>query len=262
MDKINQWIDMAASVEIGNVSVIGLCIAICLVALICGFLGHLLFGKRSSLNHAFSSTLGILSLYIVGILLYQSELHFEDLLAFLPFVSLEDGYLVIFPILEADFPTLCSQVIRLVIMAFLMNLLDIWIPQGKNILGWILFRILTVFLAMLFLTPIMWFMDKYLPKSIQTIVPVLLFAVHGLSLVVGAMTVNPVLRAVYTFFFASLIGKQISKALLTTLMLVALVYTLNKMGYVVISIASLTMSCLIPIIIVLLLFWYIVGHIL
>ena len=262
MDKINQWIDMAASVEIGNVSVIRLFAAACLGSLILGFLGRLIFGKRSNLNHAVSSTLGILSLYAVGILLYGSDLHFDDLLTFLPFVSVENGCLVVFPILEADFSVFCGQVVRLLILAFLMNLLDIWIPQGKNILAWILFRILTVFLAMLLLIPIMWIINTYVPTSFQTFVPVALFVVQGISLLVGALTVNPILGAIYTFFFANLIGKQISKALLTTLLLIALVYVLNKMGYVVISLAALTLPILIPIIVILLLFWYLVGHVL
>ena len=47
---------------------------------------------------------------------------------------------------------------------------------------------------------------------------VLLLLVGALKLIVGAVlaTVNPLIGAFYTFFFATLAGKALSKAILTT----------------------------------------------
>ncbi len=271
MDVINEWINKAASVEIGDYSIIKVFAFACIGSLIIGFLGRFIFGKRSNLNHAVSSTLGILSLYVLGILLYGYNTSISSLLDFLPFISVSQGNLVLFPILNADFPIICSELVRMLVLAFLMNLLDIWIPQGKNIFSWILFRCLTLALAIVCLSPIMWAITTYLPEVFQTMAPTVLLVIVVAALLLGSLkifvglalaTVNPVIGALYTFFFANIVGKQISKAVLTTLLLTVFVIVLDKMGYVVLSLAALTLPILIPIILILLLFWYIVGHLL
>ena len=93
---------------------------------------------------------------------------------------------------------------------------------------------------------------------------VVLLLVGALKIVVGAIlaTVNPLIAAFYTFFFATVVGKALSKAMLTTLLLSLLVYGLNYIGCTVISIASAALIAYIPFLIVLLIIWYVVSKVL
>ena len=92
----------------------------------------------------------------------------------------------------------------------------------------------------------------------------LMMAVGALKILVGALisTVNPVIGALYTFFFASIIGKQISKAVLTTALLAGIVWLLHYLGITAVFIASAALTAYIPLLIILLVLWYLVGHVL
>ena len=271
MEKLKEILNLATSVPLDDGAFLKLVLTACVAALILGFIGRLIFGKRSGLNHAVSSALGILFLYVLGILLYGAGLHFEKQLTSLPFVSVSDGDLLIFPLLSADFSLVCSQVLRMMILAFLMNLLDIWIPKGKNIFTWILLRCVTLLAAMTLQGLVFWAVGTYLPEVFQTWAPMILLIVLVAMLLLGALkvlvglalaTVNPIIGALYTFFFANIVGKQISKAALTTILLALLVIALEKAGYILVSLSALTLPILIPVLLVLLVLWYVVGHLL
>jgi hypothetical protein len=75
-------------------------------------------------------------------------------------------------------------------------------------------------------------------------------------------TVSPLVGVLYTFFFASVLGKQITKAILTTAIISAIVYGLNYFGITSVFIAAAALAAYLPLLIVLLVLWYIVGHLL
>ena len=60
---------------------------------------------------------------------------------------------------------------------------------------------------------------------------------------------------------ANVVGKQITKAMLTTAILSGLVYLLNYLGVTVISIASAALMAYIPFLIILVVLWYVVNRI-
>ena len=62
----------------------------------------------------------------------------------------------------------------------------------------------------------------------------------------------------YTFFFANVVGKQITRAALTTALLAGLVMLLNYLGCSVIYVASAALMAYIPFVIILIVLWYIV----
>ena len=63
----------------------------------------------------------------------------------------------------------------------------------------------------------------------------------------------------YTFFFANAVGKQITKAMLTTAILTGLILILQKMGIGMISVASAALAAYLPLILLVLVLWFIVG---
>ena len=238
--------------------------------LVLALVGRFLFGKRSALTLAVSSAIGILFIYAITIVLGGAGEAFQKFIAPLPFVTIENETMVLFDF-HADYTVICTQVLSMIILAFLMNLADGWLPTGKHVFSWILFRVLALVLGLVLHLFVTGLLTTYLPEGLVTYAPVILLGVLAIMLLTGALkflvglvltTVNPLIAALYTFFFANVIGKQVTKAILTTAILTALVWVLREMGVVAISIASAALAAYIPLIILLALLWYLVGKLL
>ena len=241
-------------------------------SLILGVLGRIFLGKRSSLNNALSSVMGILFLYALTIVIYTYKpWNLEQLLSPLPFVTFAEDYLILLPIRDASFPALCTEVLSLVILAFLVNLLDTFIPQGESIFGWYALRFLTVVLSMALHLVVNWAFNTYLPDVLVTYAPVILLGLLVGMLLLGVLNVvlglvltvvNPFIGAVYTFFFSNVVGKQLTKAVFSTALICAVIYLLEYFGYTVICITTGALMSYIPFIAVVLILWYLIGHVL
>ena len=239
--------------------------------LLIGVFGRFIFGKKSALNNAVSSAIGILFVYALTIVVKSAGAQFEAILTPLPYATISGDQLILFSFAGSDYTVICSEVLSMIILAFLMNLVDGWLPKGKNILTWVFFRCLSVVVALLLHLVVTGLFTTYLPEGIVTYAPSILLALLVLMLLTGALkllvgvvlsTVNPLIAALYTFFFANIVGKQITKAVLTTVLLTALVLVLHYVGVSVISIASAALIAYIPFIIILVILWYLVCKVL
>jgi len=236
-----------------------------------GAIGRMIFGKKSALNHSVSSAISILFVYAATVVLYSMGARYQAFVAPLPFVSFSGTQMSIFSFAGADYTIICAELLSMIILAFLANLIDSTLPRGKNIFTWLFFRCLTIVLAMAAHLLITWLFRTYLPDGLVTYAPtillgllILLLLVGALKLIIGAVlsSVNPLIGAFYTFFFATLVGKALSKAMLTTLILAAIVVGLNYIGCTVVSIASAALIAYIPLLILLVIIWYVVSRIL
>lgn len=232
--------------------------------------GRFIFGKRSALNGAVSSVIGILFIYGVTVVLKSSGAQLDHLVAPLPFVQIRGSEMTIFSFFGVDYTVICGELLSAVILSFLVNLADGWLPKGKSIFGWLFFRSLTVVIAYLLHLVVVGLFTTYLPEGIVTYAPtillgllVILLLTGALKILVGALlaTVNPIISGLYTFFFATVIGKQVSKAMLTTLLLSLLVLALNYTGITTISIAMTALTAYIPFVLALVILWYVVYKI-
>ena len=242
------------------------------VSLLGGFVGRAAFGKRSSLNHAFSSAMGILFVVVVSALIYTFDPYeLAQFLSPLPYVGFRGEYLVLYSFLDGNIPGICAEVLSMVILAFLVNLLDTLIPKGESTVTWYLLRFVTVILAMVGHVLVSWAIRAYVPISLATYAPIILLGLLLVTLLLGVLNVilgavltvvNPFLGAIYAFFFSNLVGKQLTKAVVTTLLLTALAVALEYFGYTVLCIAGAAWGAYLPLLIVLLVLWYLIGHIL
>ena len=271
MNYLQSILDTVQSIELDSLTFLKDIAIVCAILLVLGFLGRMIFGKRSNLNHAISSAIGILSVYMLGVFLYGTSHILAGLLSSLPFVAVQDGTLALFSFTSAEFPEICSMLVRMVVLAFLVNLLDTLLPKGKNLFAWLLFRLITVFLAVLCQGLITWLSETYLPAALVHYAPMILLGILVAMLLLGVLkvfvgialaTINPIIGALYTFFFSSLVGKQLSKAVLTTILLSMLVHGLNYVGYTVISLVGISLLPLLTVILVLLALWYLVNQVL
>ena len=238
--------------------------------LLLALVGRFVFGKKSVLCHSVSSAIGVFFVYALTIVLCNAGTEFQKFIAPLPLVSIENETMTLFSF-QQDYTIVCAEVLSMIILAFLMNLADGWLPVGKKIFSWVFFRCLGVVLALFLHLVVTGLLTAYLPEGLITYAPTILLGILVLMLLTGALkflvglvltSVNPLIAALYTFFFANAIGKQVTKAMLTTAILVGLVLILQKMGIVAISVASAALAAYIPLILLVLVLWYIIGKLL
>lgn len=242
------------------------------ISLILGVLGRLVLGKRSSLNLSVSSAMGILFVYAVTIAIYTFRpWQLDALLSPLPFVTFSTDYLILLPITDIQFQTLCTQLLSLIVLAFLVNLVDTLLPKGETVIGWLLLRFMTMALCMGLHLAVNWAFRTYLPDVLVSYAPMILLVLLGICLMSGLVNLllgmviavtNPFLGAMYTFFFSNIVGKQVSKAIFTSAIICVVLYLLDVLGYTVICISAAALMTYIPLALVLLALWYLIGSIL
>ena len=241
-------------------------------SLVLGSISRVVLGKRSSLNHALSSVMAVLFIYTVTIVIYTFKpWNLDILLSPLPFVTFSDHYLIVHPMTDLTFPALCSQLLSLMILTFLINLVDTLIPPGEGIVTWLLLRLMTVLGCFGLHFLVSWAFRTYLPEALVTYAPTILLAVllvllgsGVVSLVLGLIIAitSPFLGAMYSFFFSNIVGKQISKSIFTSGVVCGIFYLMEHFGLVVILISPAALLTYVPLALVLLLLWFLVGHIL
>lgn len=243
---------------------------LCLGILVITVVGRLLFGKRSVLNCAVSSAISILFIYAVTVVIYATGVNLSQLLSPLPFVSLSGEYLKLFVFEGTHYTAICGQLVSMLILAFLTNLANDWLPKGKHLLSWFFFRCLSVLLAMVLHLIVTAILSSLLPEGFLAYAPVIILALLVLMMAVGSLkflvgilltAVNPLIAVLYTFFFASVVGKALSKAVLTTAIIAGIVYLLNYLGITAIFIGTAVLAAYIPLLILLLILWWISGRI-
>ena len=255
----SQGLDLAALLKASGILLLG-------ALLVCGIL-RFVFGKKTLVGHSISSSIAIIYIYVLSALILTLVPQLQWLVSPLPYATFHENAVTFFTFQNAAYTTVAAQLLSMVILAFLVNLADSWLPKGKNILSWVFWRCVTVALGMVMHFIVTWLFYRYLPQGIALYAPVILLALlllmlltGALKLVVGAIltTVNPVIAAFYTFFFASLVGKQLTKAVLTTAILTGVVYLLQDLGIVGLSLAAGALAAYIPFALLLLLVWYVI----
>ena len=269
--ELNTIIDAIGNTGFDINNFIKISIVLLLFTLITSLFGRFVFGKRSTLNNAVSSAIGILFIYAVTVLILQYADEYAAIISPLPYVTIADDTISLFQFRDTHYSIICSEVFRMIILAFLVNLLDSWMPKGKHIISWLAFRIITVILAFILHYAVWLLLAMYVPQNIMQYAPAILLVIVVLLLLTGALkvpigallvTINPLIGALYTFFFANIIGKAITKAVFTTTLLTALFLFLNKMGISVIDITPEALVLYIPFIPVLFIFWYVIYRVL
>lgn len=240
-------------------------IVLFLGSLLFSLLGKFIFGTKSTLNRAGSSAFSILFLYGFIAVLSSAGAQFQHLIASLPYVTIENEMLTLFSFSDATFTIICGELLSMIVLSFLVNIADILLPRGKNIIIWLFTRCLSVLLALALHLISTRLLSAYLPEGIVSYAPPILLGILVIMLLTGILKifvgiaisiVNPVIAAVYTFFFANIIGKEITKAVITTALLTALVFLLQYLGITEISIAASALWAYIPFVFILTALWY------
>ena len=233
-------------------------------------MARFLLGKKAQLTKAVTSAIEIFFLYAISVVVYSFGLELRAFIAPLPLVAMAGDHLVFFPLLQAEFPALCAQLLHLLIIAFLVNLLTSIIPKGDHLLTWLLLRFLSVVAAVALIYGISLLLDHFVPQTFAAYTPMILLLVLVVLVILGTMRLligasiamaSPLLAALYTFFFNNFIGRAISKSIVTTLLLAGLVVALNALGIFAILIAPAALTAYIPLLLIVFGLWILIGHV-
>lgn len=244
----------------------------CAGSLILSIISRAVLGKRSSLNHSLSSVMAILFVYALTAVVYSLNPQSENTShSPLPFVTFFNDYMVILPIIGIRLTVLCRELLSLIILSFLVNLLDTFIPKGKSIPGWFVLRLLMVILALTLHILCQWACRTYLPSAMMTYAPAILLSLLIIMLTLGFLNAvlglvltisNPIIGVFYSFFFSNIVGKQFTKAVFTSAILCAVLYFIGEFGYSFINISTTSLMAYIPMALSCLGLWLLIGRLL
>ena len=241
-------------------------------SLVLGVISRVVLGKYSSLNHALSSVMAVLFIYTITVTLYTFKpWNLDLLLSPMPFATFSGHYLILHPIADLAFTALCTELLSLIILTFLINLVDTLMPAGEGVFSWLLLRLMTILGCFGLHLVVSWAFRTYLPDVLVTYAPAILLGILAtmlfsgiISLVFGLIIAitNPFLGAMYSFFFSTLVGKQLSKALFTTGIVCGILYLMEHFGLVGILVSPAALLTYIPLALALLVLWFLIGHLL
>lgn len=258
-----------ASWNVPDLLILGL-LAACAILLL-GWLFRIFLGKESDFNHALSTAVAIVFLYGLCAIAYPllpGEL--TGYFSSLPFARFSNHAVTFFTFSGTPFPTICHELLSLIVLSFLVHLLNLWIPSGKHIISWYLLRFSSVALAVLLHSFLLRCFSALVPGTLADAAPMILMIILGVLLLLCVVKLllgvvltiaSPILGAIYTFFFSHKIGKQLSKAVLTTMILSGMLWILEILGYTTLSIASTSSPAYAVLSLSVLVLWYLTGHI-
>ncbi len=234
-------------------------------SILVSLISHAVFGKRSVIFESASSAVGIIFIYALTAVIYSIGTQYTSYAAPLPFVTITHKEMMLIKMTGLHYTDLCGILLSMVILSFIMNIADRWLPKGKHFIVWVFWRCITIVGTMLLHLLVIGLMHKYLPEGILSYAPIILLCLLAIMILTGALkilvgviltTVNPIIGALYTFFFANVIGRQVTKAVFTTGIATGLFFLLEKLQIEAISILPGALIAYIPFALLLLACWY------
>lgn len=220
-------------------------------------------GKGSDLCQAVAGVLTVILVYLTAATASASLPVLASRLDTLPFCSFSGVYFSLLPVSGVG---LYGGLLRLWLLAFLVDLLEAFLPKGKKFGGWLLWRSVSVLLAISVYSFLTDLLEAGCPALFSSMAQAVLAVCWGLVLLIGLIRAllsviqssgNPLVNFLHRFFYSNQFGKLFPMSILTTVLLVALSALLRYWG---IGAFSLTFWSYIPTVAILLGFLYLFGR--
>lgn len=228
LSALEQWLESAQPI---------LVFAVELFALSAVF--RVIQGKDSAVTESFRTGLTLLLSYLLLILMYQFFPALRGQLPQLPFSRVDEHCFVLLPVCSFAEELLYSQLFRLGILTLIMNFCDALLPKEEDFSSWFLRCFLGVFAGFVLYGFFIRLIEATIPQLLGAWAKPLVLGFCGvlllswvLKLLLGVVltVMNPIVGAVYGFFFSHALGKQFPKSILTTGILLSALEGLNRIG--------------------------------
>lgn len=261
-DNIEQFVQRIFP-EFSIVSFLQVMLVISALLFFTGIILRVICGRRSSLTKSVVAAMSILFIYVVTVAVNLQN-HYEVFITALPFISLTGDCLSIMNLFGSGVDKVCIELVRMIVLAFLVNLVEDFIPEKKGFFIRYLLRCLVVVGSILAYWLVTELLESILPGFIVNYAPSILLIVMlimvagtllnwiiviGLSLSLGP--IGGICGLIYKFFFDTLIGKKLFKAIITSFIMLVIVYLFNAAGYTEILLLSAQIAAHLPTLIML-----------
>ena len=244
------------------------------IVMILALLVRLIHKKASQYNHALSSAMALMFMYLLLLMLHRVIPNIVDpVLVKLPLidVNVETGAVSMFLFSGTDFTHCCEELLYLLILSFCLIGLDDIIPDAKNTGSWMLLQFIIACIAVAIYSFVIHCINLFIPEILTSMAPTILVCVLLFMVFLGILkviltlvlaAVNPLLGAVSAFFSSHKVGLALGKSVMCSFVMVVAAALLKYNGLSVVSMADLTvLVCLLPLV-VLAILWVVIGHIL
>ena len=233
-----------------------------------GWIFRLLFGKDSPLIRSVSATLTIALVYLAAILIFLFFPSLREQMNEIPFIAVTTERVFLMDVTHLASELLYPSVLRLAILAFLVNLLEEIMPEGKKFLGWYLWRTATVLAALALHVLCCRLLETYVPQILGELAKYIIWGFWTVILLTGLLkvllslvlaAVNPILGAVYALFFSNFLGKQMSKSILTSVLVMIIFHLLTRGGFTQFAFSHFSLASYGPTCVLILIVLYLFG---
>ena len=219
------------------------------------------YGKKTLLSQGISSTLGILSLYLVMILACTCYPPVRSIID-LPFLALTDESATLMHPFNVAFKSVGPVTLKLMILVFLVNGADSFCGGGKGPIAWIMAEAPAMFIALFFYAAILKFINWCMPWFFGRIAGLLVFFILSVCVCVllvkffytkCANTMPPGYIKFNSFLTTNRMGTLLSTSAMTfvfsTILMIILHYrgtnvvnyiSVNRPGLVIVTLLVLT----------------------
>ena len=244
------------------------------VSLILAALVRLIHKKASQYNHALSSAMALMFMYMLMAMLHRVVPGIVDpVLEKLPLIDIdfETGIISFFQFSMDHFAESCRELVYLLILSFCLIGLDDIIPDSRNTASWMILQFIIACMALAIYCFILNSINTFFPEVFTSVAPMILVSILLFMVFLGLLkvlltvmlaAVNPLLGAISAFFSSHKLGMALGKSVMCSFVLIVMAIVLKYRGIAVISLADLTLLvCALPLI-VLAVLWVVIGHIL
>ena len=250
---------------------LGIIQAVALLALAIFLIGgvfRLLFGKGSSLNCAVSASLSIMLVYLAAILIYLFLPDLRDSLEPLPFVRIDLQRVFLIDWMQLSEEVFYPSVLKLAILALTVNLLEEFMPEGEKFLSWYLWRTVTVLTSLTAYILICGFVESLVPQLFSDWAKYVIWGFWAVILLTGLLKVllgliltvmNPIIGGLYALFFTNTLGRQFSKSILTTVLVMTVFQLMYRGGLMQFAFSQFSLAAYGPSCVIILIVLYLFG---
>lgn len=243
------------------------------LVVVVGVLIRLIADKAARYQHALSSALAILFVYLVLMMLHGTSApdFVKEAFKVLPLMDYDGQNIILFQLSAENVVAFFREFLLAFILSFILISLDDLIPDAKNRVAWIILQIFISGLAFFLYCYAVQAIEVFMPGALDGYAPLILGCILLFMVLLGVLkvilsvllvTVNPLLGAVSLFFGSAPLGKALGKATLCALVLCAVAFFMTASGHGTLPLEHITITVGFLPTVVLLGLWFLLGCIL
>lgn len=229
-------------------------VALALIAVfILAGLARLALGEVSNVIPAAGSCVQLVLVGLIATALYAAFPSLGQMLSQMPFLNLfANGFRLISPA-QLEYNALFPALMRLFLLAFVINFWEELLPKSKKFVSWLLMRLFSAVGSLCCYFLLCGALQRYFPQIFNQWAMAIVLSILGCFCLLGickglltlaAVVVHPLLGLLFSFFFSHVIGRALTRAVITCALFLGLAWYLGANGICCFDLQLLPVSLL------------------